>query len=318
MSELLIKQMVEDGFSISRIAKSVDLPSNDVKNIIIKNDYKLLKECFDNSKIEKICELYKKGVSAKILGLKFSIDKRRIQRWAKENNINVRKLGEAQRVILWNEHCFDQVDTAEKAYFLGFCFADAYNSQSVNSFKIALKSDDVDHLKKFARLLSYPEEEVSTHINLIQKINTCNITLHSKYFCSQMAKLGCPQAKSLIIKYPIWMPDDLHVHFIRGLFDGDGSLTKRKNNEWKFSIAGTLDICNSIKKIINNKLNIQTAIYPPSSNVHEIQTNGNEKILKITNWLYFNSTPDMRLDRKFEKYKELKFQQENKQKKIIQ
>ena len=48
-----------------------------------------------------------------------------------------------------NEHFFDTIDTQEKAYWLGFLFADGNVSNISNTVSISLKGDDIAHLEKF-------------------------------------------------------------------------------------------------------------------------------------------------------------------------
>ena len=49
----------------------------------------------------------------------------------------------------FNEHIFDIIDTEEKAYWLGFIYADGCISLKTNAFEISLKYDDINHLNKF-------------------------------------------------------------------------------------------------------------------------------------------------------------------------
>ena len=82
-----IKEMTENGFSAKRIAINLEEDHRQIIKTIKQNNYSIKKEQFNDSKIEKILELYELGVSAKNLGKKYSIDKRRIQKWAKEKEI---------------------------------------------------------------------------------------------------------------------------------------------------------------------------------------------------------------------------------------
>lgn len=308
---MIIKEMVELGYSVSRIAKILGKDKKDVKKEAER--YELKKEEFSDDKIDYICELYKGGVSAKNLGIKYSIDKRRVQRWVKERG-ELRSLEDSHRVTYFNEHKMDRIDTPAKAYWLGFFYADAYNGDLVNTFNITLQGSDIDHVKKIARFFELPEEKVYRH-RTKTGIDTSNIKLYSKYLCNKMTELGCPRAKSLIITYPKWLEEGLHSHFIRGLFDGDGCLTLReKQKEWKWSYVGTRDICDEICNIININLDIVRSPYSISKdgkNTYAVEITGNEQILKMCDWLYDGSDEEIRLERKHEKYLGLAKQQGN-------
>lgn len=53
------------------------------------------------------------------------------------------------------------------------------------------------------------------------------IQISSKTLTADLLKLGCTPRKSLTLKFPndgIFKSNDLIRHFIRGYFDGDGSV----------------------------------------------------------------------------------------------
>ena len=58
---------------------------------------------------------------------------------------------------------------------------------------------------------------------------------------SDLNKLGVVERKSLILTFPTeqQVPKHLMPHFIRGYFDGDGSVYKQKQGNTKIEIGGT-------------------------------------------------------------------------------
>ena len=159
-----ILNMIEDGFAINKIANILNISRQSIKLIVDDLKIKLQKEQFNDDKIKKIIDLYQQGVSAKSLSIKFSIDKRRIQKWVKEKGI-LRDKNDSHRITFWNDHAMDLITSPEQAYWLGFCFADAYNCQQTNTFNISLKQDDKKHLEKFAEFLSFPIEKIKDYIS---------------------------------------------------------------------------------------------------------------------------------------------------------
>ena len=311
-----IQQMIEDGFAATRIAYILNLELAYILKLRKDNNWKLKLESFSEDKIKIIKSLYAQGVSAKTLGIKFSIDKRRVQKWAKFDG-TLRTTFESHRYTFFDEHYFDVIDSPEKSYWLGFAYADAYNNPDINSFTIALKGSDKSHLIKLAKLLSYsPDKIIDGYAELNDKLfPTASLKLYSKHLCQTMTKLGCMKAKSFIIKYPTWLKEDLHLHFIRGMFDGDGCLTKRKpNNEWKWSLVSTKEACQDIKNIIEKYLKMAVnfeCISKTNNNTYCLEVTGNERIHKMMTWLYLDSHEAIRLDRKYQKYLELIEQQNN-------
>jgi hypothetical protein len=309
VSAIDIQKMIENGFAIKRIATKTNVTFKEIDDLIILNKWQIIKEFFDDSKIDHICSLYAEGVSAKALAYKFSIDKRRVQKWVKFKSL-LRDKSSSHRFTKFNQHIFDTIDTNEKAYWLGFFYADAYNSETVNTFCLTLKGEDYSHLIKLCKFIELPESKISTYLSYIGKKSypTCSVRLYSKHICEKMTELGCPRAKSFIIKYPEWLSDDLAISFIRGMFDGDGSLCKRQSGEWKWSIATTKECGESIQKIIFDKLQLivnLSFISKTNHNTYELESNGNEKVLKLSKWLYENAPKSIRLDRKYQKYLDL-------------
>ena len=302
--------MINNGFAAKRVAQQLKLDFAEVQKYIESNSISIKKEDFHENKIDYIIDLYKQGVSAKNLGIKYSIDKRRVQKWARKRGIE-RTISESHRFIFFNENYFDKIDTPSKAYWLGFFYADAYNSQSTNSIVIALSEKDHNHLINLAQVLNFPLNKIYKSFTEFEgkKYRTTTIKLHSKHMCTMLAKYGCPQAKSFVIKYPEWLSSELNNHFIRGLFDGDGCLTFReKQREWKWSLVSTKECCDSINSILLKEVGKSCTISYISktgNNTYILSSGGNEKIHKIMNWIYTDSTSETRLFRKFIKYKEI-------------
>ena len=306
-----IKEMLESGHSKKRISKNLGVSIEDIN----KFDTEIIKELFEESKIPHICNLYNQGISLKALGKKYSIDKRRIQKWILDKSF-LRDKNSSHRFTNFNEHIFDVIDSDEKAYWLGFFYADAYNSDTINTFSLALKQEDHAHLVKLCNFIGLPEDKIVTYFAKLNgnEYPTCSIKLYSKHICQKMIELGCPRAKSFIITFPNWLCKDLRVPFIRGMFDGDGSLCKRANNEWKWSLATTKECGESIQYIILEELKFivnLSYISKTNHNTYELESNGNEKVLNLADWLYINSKQEVRLDRKYLKYLELIEQQDN-------
>jgi hypothetical protein len=300
-----IKQMTEDGFSARKIAEILKYNFLETQSAIKDNNFNSLREDFFETQIPRIIALYKAGVSAKQLGKKFSIDKRRIQKWAKEEGI-LRDKNESHRIHFFNEHIFDTIDTEEKAYWLGFLYADVYNGAEYGSVSLGLKLTDIGHIKKFCEFIGYDINLIRARIDK-EGHKSARLTINSIYLCDRLTKLGCMQGKSLILKRPDWLYKDLIRHFIRGYFDGDGSITCRKNGEWKCSFAGTKDICEWIQFFYKNNYNIEIPYYyisKTNNDSYEAESNGNIKVFYILDILYKNST--IFLQRKYDLFLKLK------------
>ena len=116
---------------------------------------------------------------------------------------------------------FRSIDTEEKAYWLGFLYADGYNSGTY--IQIAIISTDDNHLRKFRQSLQ------STHpIRYYETDNTARITISDKQLSQDLKILGCVPRKTYVGRMPkkAFLPDKWLRAFIRGYFDGDGNISK--------------------------------------------------------------------------------------------
>ena len=97
-------------------------------------------------------------------------------------------------------------------------------------------------------------------------------------------------------------------HFIRGYFDGDGSITVGPK-DFNFKICGTSEFLTTLISIMNENLDFEykQKLYKrhkDSKNTYGISFGGKYKSFAFINWLYKDST--VFLERKYEKYLLLK------------
>jgi len=167
------------------------------------------------------------------------------------------------------------------------------------SFSITLKHADINHLRKFRKVIGS-----NGKIGYIQSNKSVHLGFYScdKIFDS-LVKRGVTPNKSLRIKKVI-VHSRLMSHFIRGVFDGDGSLSGNKITHIQFQIAGYKPLLRQIQGILVKKCHInKVKIYSLSgqNKASRVQYTGSQ-IFKILDFLYKNSTSQTRLERKYKKY----------------
>jgi len=103
--------------------------------------------------LNEIGVLYEQGSSLAKISNKLSIEYQALKKLFKDNNIKVRKGYDYSRKYNLNENFFDKIDSEEKAYMLGFIYADGNNLFKINRISIQLAKKDEDILIKFSKLL---------------------------------------------------------------------------------------------------------------------------------------------------------------------
>lgn len=205
-------------------------------------------------------------------------------------------------------HVFDEIDSEDKAYWLGFWFADGYlNSSSLFDHKkadytieLSLQLNDLEHLNKFKTFIKYSKEIKTDDYR-------CRFYVHNKHLWTTLASYGCTPLKSLILSFPnenIFKSKDLIRHFIRGYWDGDGwiSYSTADHQIMHCGVLGTIGFLTCIK----NYLNIDNKLQHNHENEEETTmkfTVSGKNALGVLNYLYDNAT--IYLERKYAKYKEL-------------
>jgi hypothetical protein len=125
----------------------------------------------------------------------------------------------------FDENYFEKIDTEDKAYFLGLLYADGNVYLKRNRVQITLINNDGYILEAFQKFIG------STSKLYSDRGKYSKVILGSKKMVNDLIKLGCVPNKSLVLKFPNEneVPNKLLHHFIRGYFDGDGHVSKKKN-----------------------------------------------------------------------------------------
>lgn len=262
-------------------------------------DYKNLKKLLKLAKTNKY--------SAPQLAAIFNCNKKLIYGVLNKIGINLPNLGKFKKKYKHNDKFFIKL-TPVSAYWLGFIVADGclyLGKRGEKNFYIALNYSDIKHLKNFKKAM-----KTNAKIRYIKSNKSVHLNFYSvdKIFDS-FVKLGVKPNKSLRIEN-IRIPNGLTSHFIRGVFDGDGSVGGKKITHIQFQIAGYKTLLKQIQNILIKECNVnRVKIYPLSYKnkgaASRLQYTGSQ-IFRILNFLYKESTSQTRLERKYQKYIMLK------------
>jgi LAGLIDADG-like domain len=268
---------------------------------------------------QEIIDLYLSGVSMHRLAEKYGVSRYVITDRLNRHNIPIYKLGFLLRKCKnIEEHYFDVIDTEEKAYFLGLLYADGCNQRRIDNRKhisISLQARDKAILEKFSLAIL---RSIDLYFLKRRKPNhhdQYRLLIHSSIISDRLNELGCTPRKSLTLMWPNCLTDpELQRHFIRGYFDGDGTIGsyKRKNRkntmDYRAEIVSTLTFCNSVAEIIRGATQINVLLRPndPKNNLitTKLYIRGNKQVMRFFDWLYQGAT--IYLERKYSKYLELK------------
>lgn len=157
---------------------------------------------------------------------------------------------------IFNKDFFDIIDSEDKAYWLGYLAADGSLTSQKNSKRInlSIKESDRDHLLKYKNSLNLDwlpkKKRIFLHSTNKEYFAYRYIITSTKIF-NDLVDKGITERKSLTLEPPKNVPQDLIRHWIRGYFDGDGSVfIDERDQKYQISIRGTVQVLTFIKSFI--------------------------------------------------------------------
>ena len=253
--------------------------------------------------LDQVLELYNDGNGKTLTEIEklLNLPKKSLSKKFKKLGISVKRTngGYINRICSVNESVFEIIDTEEKAYWLGFLYADGYiySHGKKHGVELTLQAVDYEHLVKFKNFMGSKHK-----IAYKETANAYRINITSKKIAQDLINLGCVQAKSLILQFPTLdqVPEELVHHFMRGYFDGDGCIS-----QFEFSVVGTSEFLDSYEQFLIQGINRTTTTkrYHDkrwSDKTEAIRYGGSKQVSKIFHFLYNNAT--IYLDRKYDKF----------------
>ena len=252
--------------SIGEISKQFGIE----EQVLLIANSGLTKSQFKQKVIDMAIEEYQKTAlydrSIAKLSLKYGINKKTLTKYLKQRNVEIISNGNKSE---FNRDFFDIIDTEEKAYWLGFMYADGYIEQNKYSVGLSLSIKDIEHLKKYNKALNYArglnisethQFGSSEHTNKKgETLYMVSTIITDRQLWEGLNSKGCVPNKSLILTFPdesIFVNKKLIFDFIRGYVDGDGSLgvyPHSKTNptlEESLLIVGTKPFLEGVQKYL--------------------------------------------------------------------
>lgn len=216
-----------------------------------------------------------------------------------------------------NDRYFEDIDSEEKAYWLGFLYADGYVRMKYGrsgELKLKLSIKDKEHLELFNECLNstYP---VKTEISKVRykdgkyignkdknidegKVFTSiseniKVIIYNNKIVNDLMSHGCVNKKTFLIRWPETR-EDLQRHFLRGFFDGDGCITMRLPKGKKYHVF-TMNITSNYNFIIDiknfleeNNIIITNKIMKQKNSFH-LTIRDHQGLIKFYELIYENS-----------------------------
>lgn len=231
------------------IAKIYDVSPSSITRALENNGYysrNLLPKIDENKQM--LVNEYLGGRTMGDIAKEYGVSRNTISKILTENNVTIR--GAYKTTYTLNENYFDVIDEPEKAYIFGLLAADG--CVHGNNISIRMQEsdkhilDDVNSRLGSNRPLKYLQTDIGK--------NQWLLAITNKHMAKQLKLHGVIERKSLKLEVPECISDDLLPHFLRGLWDGDGSISSVR---YCVSCVGTKMLLIAISDKIFKVLGIQ-------------------------------------------------------------
>lgn len=239
-------------------------------------------------------------------GKPFNLSQQAVKTILQKNGVYIRSYVESKdnlRKYQINDDYF-KTQSHNMAYILGFLAADGNVSKKENGISINLRSHDKEILEKINKEIGNTRP-VKTYMRTDKKGEMAKLAFWSSTIKKDLAHYGIVPNKTFIIQPPELLLPEYRISYIRGYFDGDGTIAKT-GYSYQFGISGASKaIIEWIRDILSTQYNITTTMRIEKEKLSEgrdwyILSYYGERVKKIYDILYVENS--LFLERKFKRF----------------
>lgn len=206
------------------------------------------------------------------------------------------------------EDFFDEIDTEEKAYFLGLMISDGnvFNDETGRQASISITLDSNDEY-----ILNAFRDALGASTSISHDGRGCSqIAVRSNKLAESLAHYGVVPRKSHVTYLPLNIPKEMFSHLIRGIFDGDGSIQAHQHGTrflHGFGFCGSHRLMQDIVDFFQKYLKLMGAIAVydyKGKELSEFKLQTVQDMYTFGEWMYKDAS--IYLKRKRDKYLEFK------------
>lgn len=206
---------------------------------------------------------------------------------------------------------FDNIDSSEKAYFLGLMFTDGYvvwnPARRSYEASLGLQIEDAETVHAYAAALGVPHKvqtraRTITFNGYVYQTTECLIRIHSKHLCESLISLGVVPNKTYQLEYP--RITRFAPAFVRGVLDGDGCIYCKGQTPCISAVTFTnsnMAFLQHLSGILSACAGVASHLYTEKEWKHKLVICSDGDIRRFLDWVYQDDGA-WRMERKFRKY----------------
>lgn len=264
--------------------------------------------------IERMKKLYSYGMTGSQIGRILNRSKTCVTQKIRKNGGVLRDANHCGRRYSVNEKYFEKINSFEKAYWLGFIYADGCITKNGGSYKFSFGLWETDKyiLEHLAHLLEFsgPIQKEKGCSDKAQ--NIYDLTIYGYEFCKHLIDKGVIERKTSKLSFPWWLPKEYWKYFLHGLFDGDGCITysTTSKNAGKTGITYQCEFSGSRQMMLDVQTVLSSEYHIESRFVDIKNCNGKALFLNQTGTLkifnlFYHNPPNFFMQRKYQRFKDL-------------
>lgn len=255
---------------------------------------------FSEEEKQTIISLYQAGTSLRQLEKELGHTRKTLSKLLKEENVTIKDNTINSRRYQHQEDYFKIINTEDKAYWLGFIYADGFieskRKHGAQKLGITLSNVDKEHLVKFKTAIKATNPVLDYQGSGYNQAGMFSkILLTSNQTVDDLKALGVIENKTYDLTFPDFIDESLLHHFVRGYFDGDGSInyytTSTGYRKYQIGFTGSLEMIEGLNKFFNKECSIRK-----KGNAYQVNYGGVNEVHKILERMYDHAT--VCLDRK--------------------
>lgn len=298
----------EDGLNTVQISEITKRSQTGIERFLKKEGYTDFgKDSVNDEDIKLIHDLYiNNKMNAKEVwehSFKDRFCEQYIERIVKREGFS-RGMGRGGYNKFLKHNYFDNIDNPNKAYILGYIFADGGITDN-KTLRLECVYSDIE-------LLEFIKSELNSNLDIHRysregRNDTVVLYIHSTDIVNSLSKYGIVKGKQAMDIMIPNIDNELMPDFIRGYFDGDGSITHGGHNAPRVSICttetfgrnmlGCLEFNGIMENLVKSNL-VDMSKY--NDNIYNVRIHRKQEVINFFNYIYTKNC--FKLQRKYDKF----------------
>lgn len=193
--------------------------------------------------------MYSKNLSIRYIAKELGITPHTVRKELVKLNIPITSRIESITKYKVNCNYFDCINSPDKAYFLGWIYSDG--SISGRQLRMSLKHDN-DNFEILEKLNSYIKSNRPLKVYADKTgYEKVSLSISNVKILNDLRNIGLTGNKTYNCTFPS-IKNELLPYFIRGFFDGDGSIFRNKKR-YLITFVGTEEFLEVLKSVLYEK-----------------------------------------------------------------